>query len=337
MVALGLNRWNWQSPVEFAAAAARAEAAGIDAALLPVNPLACPDPYVLMAAGAAATSRMTFGTLLETPMLRPPAVAAGSVATVARTAPGRVLFTYGVGDTAVRWLGMRPARLAELETATTEMRALLAGERLEVGADVPAWLRHAEPVPVWIAASGPRSLRMAGRCADGVFLRVGTHPANIETAVAAVRAGASEAGRDPSEVRLALIVHTVWGASEADVGSIARAMAAGFYEYAPAMFDPPGFEWNGPPIEELMSQVWPDFHHAADLPAAGRLVDFLSDEVAGSFSFVGDADRIAAQIRAILAAVPELEMVVPHPVPMPSVAALDAYVDWLTGDLRPLL
>ena len=51
MVALGLNRWNWQSPAEFAVAAARAEAAGIDAALLPVNPLACPDPYVLMAAG----------------------------------------------------------------------------------------------------------------------------------------------------------------------------------------------------------------------------------------------------------------------------------------------
>ncbi len=335
MVALGLNRWNWNSPTEFAAAAARAEAAGLDVALLPVNPLAVPDPYVLMAAGAAATSTMSFGTLLETPMLRPPAVAAGSVATVARTAPGRILFTYGVGDTAVRWLGMRPARVAEVEEATNQLRSYLAGERLEVGADVAAWLRHAEPVPVWIAASGPRSLQMAGRCADGVFIRVGTHPANIATAIDAVRAGATEAGREPDDVRIALIVHTVWGAPEAEVPLIARAMAAGFYEYAPALFDPPGFEWNGPDIHELMTQVWPDFHHAADLPAAGGLVEFLGDDVADSFCFHGDAERVAGQIRQILAATPAIEMIVPHPVPMPSVAGLDEYVDWLTGLLKP--
>ena len=161
-LSLGLNRWDWRTPQRFAVSVARAEALGLDYAFLPVNPLAVPDPYVLMAAGAAATTTLRFGPLLETPVLRPPAVAAGSIATVAEASGGRVLFTYGVGDTAVRWLGQRPARIAELEAATNELRSLLAGERLDVGAAEPAWLRHARPVPVWIAASGPKSLRAAG-------------------------------------------------------------------------------------------------------------------------------------------------------------------------------
>jgi hypothetical protein len=114
-------------------------------------------------------------------------------------------------------------------------------------------------------------------------------------------------------------------------------MAAGFYEYAPALFDPPGFEWTGPPIHELKKQVWPDFHHAGDLVAAGQLVDFLPNDVAESFSFFGTASDIAAQLGAIVDAVPGIGIVVPHPVPMPSPERLDAYVRWLGGELKPLL
>src|SRR5213596_3075457 len=98
-----------------------------------------------------------------------------------------------------------PARVKELEAATRLMRALLDGEPVEVGAARPARLPHHRPVPIWIAAGGPRTLRMAGGVADGVFIRVGTHPANIATAVEAIRAGAREAGRDPSRVGLGAV------------------------------------------------------------------------------------------------------------------------------------
>ena len=77
------------------------------------------------------------------------------------------------------------------------MRALLDGGEVEVGAARPARLPHHRPVPIWIAAGGPRTLRMAGGVADGVFIRVGTHRANITRTVEAIRAGAAEAGRDP--------------------------------------------------------------------------------------------------------------------------------------------
>ncbi len=335
--ALGLNRWDWRTPAAFAACVAAAEQEGVEYAFLPVNPLAIPDPYVLIAAGAAATATIRFGPLLETPVLRPPAVAAGSIATVAQLAAGRLLFTYGVGDTAVRWLGQRPARLAELEASTVELRRLLAGERIDVGATAPAWLRHAVPVPVWVAASGPRSLRAAGRSADGVFMRVGIHPANVQTAVEAVRAGAADAGRDPNTIRLGLIVHTVTSDDPDEIRAVTRAMAAGFYEYAPALFDPPGFVWEGTPIADLRREIWPDFHHAADLVAAGALLDFLPDDVADAFAFRGTAQDVADQLRSVLAVVPEIEIVVPHPVPMPSGPALGAYARWLGQELRPLI
>src|SRR5207245_1691741 len=93
-------------------------------------------------------------------------------------------------DTAVRLAGLRPARVKELEESTRLMRALLDGEDAEVGAAWPARLPHHRPVPIWIAAGGPRTLRMAGGVADGVFIRVGTHPANIARSIKAIRAAA---------------------------------------------------------------------------------------------------------------------------------------------------
>ncbi len=340
-VAIGLNRWDWRTPKRFADSVKHGESLGIGYAFVPVNPLALWDPYALMTAGALATSTIHFGPLLETPALRSPAVAAGSIATVDEISDGRALFTYGIGDTAVRWLGRRPSKIAEVERAVIETRSLLAGERLDVGAAKPAYLRHARPVPVWVAASGPRSLRMAGRVADGVFIRVGTNPANLTAAMDHIRTGASEAGRDPAEVSIGIIVHTCHSEDASLVHAIGRAMAAGFYEYAPALFEQAGFEWNGTPIEELKEQIWPDFHHASDLREAGRLVDFLGDDVARSFSFHGTTSDIADQVQAVISAVPEVEILVPHPVPMPGQGpgpdGIGGYIDWLGRELIPAI
>src|SRR5216684_8598281 len=205
----GLNRFDARAVDAFAADVKRAETLGWDAAWQPDSQLRRRDTYVLLAAAARATERITLGTLLANPMNRHATVTASSIATIDELAPGRVLLGWGVGDTAVRLAGLKPARVKELEAGTRLMRALLAGDSVEVGAARPARLPHHRPVPVWIAAGGPKTLRMAGGVADGVFIRVGTHEANIATAVEAIRAGAAEAGRDPSGVRLGAVFHTV--------------------------------------------------------------------------------------------------------------------------------
>src|SRR6267378_971961 len=183
----GLNRFDARSVDAFAADVKRAETLGWDAALQPDSQLRRRDTYVLLAAAARATERITLGTLLANPINRHPSVTAGSIATIDELAPGRVLLGWGVGDTAVRLAGLRPARVKELEDSTRLMRALLDGKEVEVGAERPARLPHHRPVPIWIAAGGPRTLRMAGGVADGVFIRVGTHRANIAGSIEADR------------------------------------------------------------------------------------------------------------------------------------------------------
>jgi alkanesulfonate monooxygenase SsuD/methylene tetrahydromethanopterin reductase-like flavin-dependent oxidoreductase (luciferase family) len=315
--AFGLNRFNYTSPTAFAADAQRAERLGWDYAFIPSSPLRRQDPYVNLAFAAVQTERIGLGPLIETPMMRHPAVMASSIATVEGLAPGRTLLAYGVGDTAVRLMGRRPARVAELEEATILTKRLLAGEEVDVNAARPARLQHARPVPVWIAAGGPRTLRMVGRVADGVFIRVGRHEANLRTAVEAVRDGAAAVGRNPDEVKIGLIFHTILTDNLERAALISRSMAAGYYEYSPMLFDPPGFTWNGPHVEELKKQVWPDFHHAEDLEASGRVVSFLSDAVADAFAVYGTPAMIAQQLCEVLHMGFRVDMIIPHPAPTP--------------------
>ena len=57
-----------------------------------------------------------------------------------------------------------------------------------------------KPVPIYLAASGPKTLHLAGKIADGVVIRTGITPDIIRHSIAQVHAGAREAGRDPAEI-----------------------------------------------------------------------------------------------------------------------------------------
>ena len=299
-VRFGLNRWNFSSPASFALDVRQGEEHGWDLALIPSSPLLVPDPYVMLAFAARGTDRITLGPLIENPVMRHPAVLASSIATVDGVAGGRTLLGLGAGDTSVRLMGKRPAKVVELEEAALLTKQLLAGDEVDTGTREPARLMHARPVPVWIAAGGPRTLRMAGRVADGVFIRVGRHEANLRAAVDAVHAGAREVGRDSSDVEIGVVLHTLLTDDPAYAADVGRSIAAGFYEYSPMLFDRAGLDWGGPDVEVLREQVWPDFHHAPDLAAAGNVVNFLGDEAIEAFAVVGGADELVAQLRGVL-------------------------------------
>lgn len=315
--AFGLNRFDFASPDAFAADVARAEALGWDYAFVPDSQLRRHDTYVLLAFAARVTTRIRLGPLLANPVTRHPTVTASSIATVDAVAGGRAILGLGVGDTAVRLAGLRPARVATLERATVTIRRLLAGEEVDVGAARPARLPHARAVPVWIAAAGPRMLRAAGGVADGVFVRVGAHAANVRAAVEAIRDGAASAGRDPASVRLGLVLHTVLEDDAERALTIGKSMAAGYYEYSPHLFAGAGLAWDGPSVHALQAQVSPDFHHHPDLTQSGRLVDFLPAAAAEAFCLRGPAAQIADQLCEVLSLGIDFEIVVPHPVPNP--------------------
>jgi coenzyme F420-dependent glucose-6-phosphate dehydrogenase len=62
--------------------------------------------------------------------------------------------------------------------------------------------RPTEPVPIWIAASGPAAARLAGRVADGFICTSGKGAElYVDTLLPAVIEGAEKAGRDPNSIR----------------------------------------------------------------------------------------------------------------------------------------
>ena len=144
----GLNRLDYTSPERFAADAKRAESLGWGWAFIPASSLKMRDPYVNLAFAARETEQIGLGVLLDNPVVRGPGVLASSIATVEEMAPGRTQLCLGVGDTAVRLLGQRPATVAELEAATLLTRRLLAGEAVDVGAARAATLPYAARAPI---------------------------------------------------------------------------------------------------------------------------------------------------------------------------------------------
>jgi len=100
---------------------------------------------------------------------RHPAVLAHSVATLDEYSAGRAILGSGVGESAVYNIGKKPARLKRLEEVIGVIRMLMAGETAHFdGQDIKvSW--PARKVPIVIASSGPKSLQLAGRIADGVL------------------------------------------------------------------------------------------------------------------------------------------------------------------------
>jgi alkanesulfonate monooxygenase SsuD/methylene tetrahydromethanopterin reductase-like flavin-dependent oxidoreductase (luciferase family) len=225
--------------------------------------------------------------------------------------------------------------VATLEAAVIEVRALLAGENVKVASARPARLHDPRPVPVWVAAGGPKTIRMAAGSADGVYLRVGLNPLNLRRAADALRAGAARNGRDPAEIGVGLVLHTITSQDPVTIAAISRSMAAGFYEYSPKLFETAGIAWSGPPIEDLKQVVWPDFHHAPDLVESGKIVKFLPEEAADGFSLFGTPTEIAGQLREAIAVLGKVDVVVPHPVPTPPPGS--TYQRWFIEEVWPLV
>ena len=160
------------------------------------------DPYVCAAVAALHSARMLVGPVVTPPGTRHPTVVANAISTVQTVSGGRAFVTLGTGDFALSALGMRRARLAELERFAVAVRGLCRGEET-------VWEGHRlamrwspdVTVPVWLAGDGPKLLELAGRIADGVVSGNSATPDHVAFVLDALRAGALAAGRDPDEIQ----------------------------------------------------------------------------------------------------------------------------------------
>jgi 5,10-methylenetetrahydromethanopterin reductase len=164
------------------------------------------DPYVCAAIAAHHSQRLLVGPAVTPPGTRHPTVVACAISTVQATSGGRAFVTLGTGDFALNEIGMRPARLRELEEFARAVRGLCAGEEVVYCGQALSMKWSTEPVPVWLAGDGPRLLALAARVADGVITGNSAVPELVSFARENVALGAEAAGRSPAEID---IWHTV--------------------------------------------------------------------------------------------------------------------------------
>jgi coenzyme F420-dependent glucose-6-phosphate dehydrogenase len=164
-----------------------------------------------LGAAGARTESARIGTSVLTPTLRyEPAVIAQAFATLACLYPGRVWLGVGTGEamnetpvTAAAWPSGKERRL-RLSEAVELIRLLWTEERVSFEGDyyrtdrATVYDRPDEPVPIYIAASGPLAAKLAGRLGDGFICTSGKPRELYVELVGKLEEGARAAGRDPA-------------------------------------------------------------------------------------------------------------------------------------------
>ena len=181
---------------------ARAEALGLRGVWVADSQSVFRDAFMALTLFADRTASMKLATGVSNPVTRHPAVLAHSFATLDEYSGGRAVLGIGVGDSSLYTIGRKPAKLQRLEQVIDVVRRLMAGEAVNFdGKDIKvSW--PPRKVPVVIACTGPQSLQLAGRIADGVLFQVGADPQLVRYAQKNIAIGARQAGRDPATIKL---------------------------------------------------------------------------------------------------------------------------------------
>lgn len=282
--------------------ARRAEELGFDQAWFPDSQMLWRDVFTSLTAAALGTERIGLGTAVTNFATRHPAVLASAARSVAELAPGRFVLGVGVGNSSVGPVGMRPSTGAEMRAGIATLRTLLEGRDHDFGGSVSR-LRDPVEVPVFMAASGPRNLRLAGEIADGAVLLSGVSPSTLADAAARVAEGAHAAGRAPVP-----LVASAFCAVTDDVERAARQLkpiCAGIARNGGGK----ALALAGVHVDvpDRIEGVYPDLVHAEDWDAAVRICSqWVSDEAAAAFArafcLFGTGEEIAARLRGLGAA-----------------------------------
>ena len=162
------------------------------------------EPFVLYGYLAAITSLELVTGIIILPQ-RQTALVAKQAAEVDLLTEGRFRLGVGLGWNAVEYEALgkdfsdRGRRITEqvelLRRLWTERSVTFTGRSETVTGAGLAPLPVQRPIPIWFGANVPAAMRRVGRLADGWFPQVPPGP-RLEAALAEVRAGAEEVGRD---------------------------------------------------------------------------------------------------------------------------------------------
>jgi 5,10-methylenetetrahydromethanopterin reductase len=182
-----------------------AERLGYERAWFYDSPALYADIWVTMARVADRTSRIGLGTAVLIPNLRHPMTQAAAIATLEEQAPGRLAVALGTGFTGRLAMGQKPLSWAYMRRYLRQLRALLAGETVEIeGAQAqmihPDGYVAGRPVrtPIIVGANGPKGLEVARELGDGVMCILNPQP-GFDWCAVLTFGTVLEDGEEPSE------------------------------------------------------------------------------------------------------------------------------------------
>lgn len=283
-------------PHRVAETAQRAEAWGFDGLLLADSQNLTADIWVELALAGAVTSRLRLGPGVTNPVTRHVAVTASAAATLQLETGGRAVVGFARGDSALSQIGREPVGVDDFERDLARLQGFLAGDEVDLDGTPSAirWLAGgAVPkVPVWVAATGPRTIAAGGKHAEGVDLTVGAEPERLRWAAGVAR----EAGRPG--VTLGAYVNVGVHPDRAAARDLVRGSTAIFARFAAEGAPESGLsEVTREGIEHLAAGYERRRHGEAAAPAARRLEDGFIDR----FAVAGPADEVAARLAALAA------------------------------------
>jgi probable F420-dependent oxidoreductase len=256
----------------------------------------------LLAVAARETSKIKLGHFVTNPGTREPTVLASAYATLHDLSDGRMVMGIGRGDSARRYIGQQPVRVAEFERRLAMIRDFMNGRSVEWnGKELELkWVRPELPeIPMWVAGYGPKALGVAGRVGDGVIIQL-ADPEIIQWIMETARRAAEEAGRDPSQLKCIVGAPSHISDDLADAREQVRWFPAMVSNHVMDLIERYGAQGDVVPkalTDFVQARKFYDYDEHSRVGA--KHGEFVTDEICDRFCVLGNAEQAAAKLREL--------------------------------------
>ena len=266
------------------------------------------DAIVPMAAYAATTTRIKVGSGVINNWTRNAALTAATFLTLDDLAPNRIILGIGAWwDPLAKNVGInRTKPLLAMREHVTVVRDLLAmknvtfhGEFVHVTGielDIVHGRREPRNVPIYIGATGPKMIALAGEIADGVLLNYLVSPAYNVDAMDHLEQGAKLSGRTVEQIdRPQLVVCSVDHDRKKALDG-ARKLVTQYLGQQPHIMKASG----------VSSELLDEIHQVLTWPATEeqieRAMELVPDDVVQLITASGTPEEVRAKVREYVAA-----------------------------------
>jgi probable F420-dependent oxidoreductase len=256
----------------------------------------------MLAVAARETSTIRLGHFVTNPATRDPTVLASAYATLHDISNGRMAMGIGRGDSAVRYVGRQPMRVAEFERSCAMVRELMNGGQVDWN-DKQLQLKWVRPelprIPMWVAGYGPRALGVAGRVGDGVIIQL-ADPEIIQWIMETARRSAEDAGRDPSQLKCIVGAPAHISEDLADAREQVRWFPAMVSNHVMDLIERYGADGSAVPTaltDYVRARKFYDYDEHSRVGA--KHGEFVTDEICDRFCVLGSAGQAKAKLEEL--------------------------------------